>query len=565
GYGGNGFYDCLGGVIELKVGHHGKAAVSGAEVMCVWASGKSAYAAAYAAWKMAAKTAGKGFQLRHTKRYPEIFRYLGWCSWDAFHLNIDEKKMVAAIKGILGSKLPIRWILIDDGHYDKKTLLHDGKKFPRGYAPIIALRDHHEKIRWMGIWYAMFGNFSGVKPNRAWETIAAHCQTVNGRVLPRSNRESARAYYRFLFREAIKSGFDFLKIDFQTHNLGFFSGNGWNFRGYPGKTGVPNPYVASIMAQQGLQDIVQESFHGLINCNWHNAACIFFSQSSVVGRCSEDNRGGIGDAAAHTWHAFAAIPWLGQVAWGDHDMFHSGDKQPAAAQLNAMAKALSGGPVYLAELPEKMVPRFVLPLCYRDGLLLRPLAPGCPLPEDLFCRLYATKKLNAAIAPLPNRTAAILVYNTLYKFQSPVTRKITAQDYAAASSMIQPYPGPWPQPDEGLLIYDWTLQRVQRLGNAGCKVSLNGLGCRLLQLSPIIRGWSVIGRVDKYLAAAAVNHVEFRDDELIVSLERSGPLGIWSARGAPRANGVVFRDAGNGLYIGQLKESDQPLTLRISR
>ena len=309
-----------------------------------------------------------------------------------------------------------------------------------------------------------------------------------------------------------------------------------------------------------------KDYKGLINCNWHNAPSIFGSFNSVVGRCSEDNKGGEQDAISHTFHSFTATPWLGQVAWGDHDMFHSGDKSSKAAKFNVIAKAVSGSAVYLSEYAEKIKVEYVKGLCFEDGLLLRPLAPATALPEDLFYQLYQDR-LYAAIAPLPNKCATIVVYNTNRRgpqAKRTFTRTFTAADYADSSAMIQPYPGKWKTPEEGLLVYDWYNKTARVLGS-GYDVSLKSFDYRILQFCPIKHGWAVIGRSDKYLSASGVKSLKAEPDKLVVELHRSGPLTIWSKRGAPKADGFSFKDAGRGLFTADIPVSYKPIQLVISR
>ena len=561
-----GEYECLGGTLELKFGHHGTAAISNDLPVCAWSTGESPYEAAYKVWEMAADPAlSQGrFKLREDKACPEIFRYLGWCSWDCIGMACNETLMLTALEGLAESPVPIRWALMDDGHYDKLTLLNDTNDFPNSYGSMFQYRKP-EKLKWFGIWYAMFGNFGATSVNEAWDPVSNCYEVVNSKMMPKNDLESARTFFRYIFREGKTNDFDFLKTDFQTYNIKFFGGV------WPGRTTAPggafgNPYAASINAQQGFHEVVAGDFSGLINCNWHNAPGLFASFDSVVGRCSEDNKGGEQDAITHTFHAFSSTPWLGQVAWGDHDMFHSGDSSNNAARFNVIAKAVSGSAVYLSEYAEDVNQEYVEGLCYEDGLLLRPLAPAAPLPEDLFHQMY-DDRLSAAIAPLPNSNATLIVYGTHRRgSQASITysRTFTEADYAEAGGMIQPYPGPWSLPPEGVLVYDWYNKTAKRLGT-GYEVSLVNFDYRILQLSPIRNGWSVIGRTDKYLSAAAIASVQAEADRLVVELHRSGPLTIWSGRGRfPQADGVVFTNAGGGLFIADLPLSADSVTLEIT-
>ena len=57
----------------------------------------------------------KGIRIREERRIPEMFRYLGWCSWDAFYKEVSEKGIRQKADEIAEKKIPFRWMLIDDG------------------------------------------------------------------------------------------------------------------------------------------------------------------------------------------------------------------------------------------------------------------------------------------------------------------------------------------------------------------------------------------------------------------------------------------------------------------
>jgi hypothetical protein len=255
---------------------------------------------------------------------------------------------------------------------------------------------------------------------------------------------------------------------------------------------------------------------------------------------------------------------LGQIDWGDHDMFHSNDK--FAGRMMAVSKALSGGPVYLSDPFDHLLLDPIRPLCYEDGLLLRPVAPAAPLPEDLFQPRDAGR-LFRVMAPLANRAVALAVYNLQgdAKEHFPeFTTTIVPDDYVAAGGMMQPYPGPWKLPDEGLVVFDYDEQAALPLAN-GYDVTIKGFGDRLLQLSPIENGWSVIGRTDKYLPAAAVTGLSSTATTLDMTLHETGPFAIWLDRGKPTAEGVRFTRRGNGLCVADLPVQSKPLKIRITK
>jgi hypothetical protein len=304
---------------------------------------------------------------------------------------------------------------------------------------------------------------------------------------------------------------------------------------------------------------------GLINCNWHQPPFLFNSGASIVGRCSADySKGNLNKAKGHLYDSYAAIPWLGQIAWGDHDMFHSND--PFAGRMMAVSKALSGGPVYLSDPHDRLELGHIRPLCYADGRLLRPLAPAAPLPEDIFQPMSAAR-LYRVMAPLAHRSVAVAVYNFHgdAKTDAPeYSTTLLPVDYTSAGGMIQPYSGDWQLPVEGIVVFDHDETSARSLGS-GHDVTLRGFGDRLLQLSPIENGWAVIGRTDKYLSAAAVESIDTTRDTLTLRLCEAGPFGIWLNEGKPKSPGLAFLDRGRGFFVADLPVRAEPRELTIQR
>jgi hypothetical protein len=234
--------------------------------------------------------------------------------------------------------------------------------------------------------------------------------------------------------------------------------------------------------------------------------------------------------------------------------------------MMAVSKAMSGGPVYLSDRYSQLVPTNIGPLCYEDGLLLRPLAPACPLGEDLF-RSMDEQRLYRVMAPLANKTAAFVLYNLQGDTTSgkpELSGTITCEDYTSAPAMIQPYPGKWPIPTEGLIVYDHYDRKAEKLKKE-YSVTIRGFGDRLLQVSPILHGWSVIGRIDKYLSAAAVEIISCSDEQLKLRLHEAGPFAIWLENGTPKAKGIDFVEKENGLYESSMAIEKKPVIIIIDK
>jgi hypothetical protein len=119
-------------------------------------------------------------------------------------------------------------------------------------------------------------------------------------------------------------------------------------------------------------------------------------------------------------------------------------------------------------------------------------------------------------------------------------------------------------PDEGLVAYDWQAKKAQKLGDA-YTFEMIGFADRLVHLCLIRNGWAAIGRTDKYLSPAAVEVRSVSDTRLELRLVESGPLAVWSEKGAPRAEGVVFVPVGQGLYRADLPVGKRDMTLTLAR
>ena len=555
------FHTDDGGRLLMSFGTFGTAEVACDAPLVAWARSGDLYEACHRA--IAAGIACKPLEGRARLRgekstYYDYFTYLGWCSWEHFKGGIDEQNLLGAIDGIEASGLPVRYIIIDMGHTSTQRGAIDSfkphaEKFPHGWAPLLARRKP-DAIRWMGLWHDFRGAGNAIAPDNDFgEALNRHFEKLSdSSLVVRNAPESALAFYRAFIGSVKAHGFDFVKTDFQSAQLAQLSGK------------VDNAVERCAANSQAFETAVGELGLGLINCNWHNPANFFNCRDSCIGRCSIDySKGSTVSAKRHLWQSYGNALWLCQLAWGDHDMFHSSHE--GVGRIMAVSKAMSGAPVYLSDAPDAFVADVIRPLCFQDGRLLRPLAPAAPLPDAAFVDPCKEAVPYRVIAPLPGGCAAIVVYNLFTGKEEPAFRaKVTPEDYACAGGMIQPYDGPWRLPEEGLVVYDWLARTAKRLGREYA-FDLAGFADRLLYLCPIRHGWAVIGRTDKYLSPAAVEVLDVSPNELTICLVESGPLGVWSERGRPSAEGAAFVAAGAGLYKADLPPARGEATLTITR
>jgi len=545
----------------LNFGTLGTEAVSCDAPLFSWYYSYDVYTASRMAWALAitCKPVAGSTDFRSNKKYPEVFKYLGWCSWEQYKWDINEKVLVDVVKQIEASGLPIRYLLVDDGHLDAdehrklKSFDPNKDKFPNGWAPLLAMRKQ-DKIKWMGLWNTISGYWETISPqNNFGNKINEHLVSIDwtNTLVPRNDPQSTRIFYDAHIGAVKRHGFDFVKIDCQARNIAWY-------------IGTDNAVEAANNNLQGLELAVKNNVDGIINCMAHSLPCVFNTSYSAVTRCSIDYKlGKEARGKSHLLQSYSNTLWIGQTVWGDHDMFHSCDRY--AGRIMAISKAMSGGPVYLSDNPKDFIAEYIRPLCYEDGELLRPIAPAAPLPDSVFIAPMRQAKAYRVIAPLAGGAAAIVAHNLYHPTsETPIQTSVTSRDYTHASAMIQPYPGKWKVPDEGLVVYDWYAGKARKFSDKYC-VELKGFSDRLLHLCPIRKGWAVIGRTDKYLSPAAAEVLSVTSDELKLRLVESGPLAIWLQKGFPRTRDYAFDSLGNGLWKANIKTGCRNLVITVRR
>jgi len=107
------------------------------EPVFLWTEDTSVYGAIEKAFDYLAQE--HGIRKRTERSLPEMFRYLGWCSWDAFYTEITEEKVREKVRELSRKGVPVRWLLMDDGWLSvKDSMLYDfipeKERFATGFA-----------------------------------------------------------------------------------------------------------------------------------------------------------------------------------------------------------------------------------------------------------------------------------------------------------------------------------------------------------------------------------------------------------------------------------------------
>ncbi|WP_052823317.1 Sip1-related alpha-galactosidase [Neotamlana sedimentorum] len=541
----------------LTVATYGKASENVAVPLISYGQSNNPYEAARMAWEGAMNTENvkENINWRSKKEYPEAYKYLGWCSWEHYKHKINEEVILGALKGMKESTIPFRWMLIDDGYLDHKNgaLLSfgvDKKKFPNGWEPITSQKD--EKIKWMGIWRNFNGYFGAVSPEHNMPSLNEHlaARSPNGKrklLTPKISEASANAFFHEMTKNTKDNGFDIIKVDFQSDN-------------FRNNQGASNAILGVHYNNIALEENCKDKDLMLLNCIAQQNFNVFNHKYSALIRGSVDYKTTKDRLGVTLVQNFANAFWLGHTHWLDQDMFYANFEE--TAQLMAVARAMSGGPIYLSDVPEHIDDTVLKPLTYSDGRILGTLAPAVPLPESLMQDPYFDGKAFRVIAPLKNQTAAIMAVN-LNQDDKEVYTQVSLKDYAFAGGMIQPYNGLWNLPNEGVLLYDSYKKSAQVL-NADYVFSLESRKERLLLLNPIKKGWAIIGRPDKYLSAATFDLLEVEENKIEINMVEDGDLLLWTNGKTPHSENFEFIAQQDGLWLGKLTTAKADKNYTIS-
>lgn len=558
----------------LQTSHFGNEPLEGEYPLLVVAVEATLLEAVHAAWKKALSLPAltQGACLREEKKYPEIFEYLGWCTWEEYRSKIDEKCILDAIENIDHSELPIRWLLIDEGHIDQgdvenatgfvemgdpvkmatsqlSSFAAERKKFPNGWKVIQERFSRSSKLKWSGIWLNFNGYWGGIRPDHQLQNLKdCIAEYIPGVAMPVDRQEASDRFYEEWVRTQSDAGFDFIKVDSQARNITMYMGYS------------ANAVRAARINHRALEKAVLRHMQALINCMAHNNICAFSTSFSQVTRCSEDYISeNLWRAKHHLHNSFGNMLWMGETVWGDHDMFHSTDK--VSGGMMARSKAVSGGLVCLSDQPDKMVADLVWPLCDSQGKVYRALRPGIPVTESVFSNPYEGEEAFQVVAPLENGACAWAAYNLTHP-EHAVRAHLLPAHYRFGRQMLL---GKSATEGDLLPLLAWDVKRrtALKLGQ-GYEQEMPIFDDLFYILLPIIKGWGLIGREDKILTSHTFEKAECLPTRASLRLKESGPFVFWKQAKSIQANVGKVVALSEGLWKLELPVSDKPVEVLLT-
>lgn len=499
----------------------------------------------------------KNVPLRNMRRIPDMFRYLGWCSWDAFGTDVSAEGVRTKAAELTDKNVPVRWILIDDGWMEarEKTVAGfkpDEEKFPGGFTRLTDDLRSRDGIRWFGVWHALGGYWDGITPGSALasEEAGALLESDAGRIVP-DPRNSAQFYHDW-YKELRSEGIDFVKVDGQSACPFYYENI------------IPISEAARGI-HESLESGVSRMDGAVINCMGMAMENIVARPSSAVSRNSDDFLPAKEDSFVEhlLQNAYNSV-YHNEIYCCDWDMFWT---THVHAKKHALLRAVSGGPVYVSDKPGMTDPDILRPLAYADGQVLMMARSAKPVEDCLFTdpRLEGVLKIHN-VGCCGNKPGTLSDTGDSYDGGGMAVLNLTDRP---SGYTLRPSEIPDLRCAEVYWMYDYFTGNVTTVDNASGYTG---------ELQPGETAWHVLlpktgncrcfGLLDKYAGFMAVENVSESENTDVVILHESGRTGWASDReivqvmaDAEDVTQLVERQG--AMYILPLPEKGQKTVLTI--
>ena len=445
----------------------------------------------------------KDIRLRTERRYPEIFRWLGWCSWNAFYTEVSEDGIRQKAEEFSAKELPVKWIIIDDGWLSlKDRLLYDYQpdrtKFPGGFAQLTKDIKESAGVKWFGVWHAMMGYWSGVAKDGsvAREEAEYLCRTAGGRLVPDPERGSG--FYDDWYRVLNEQGIDFVKVDGQgTIPLCF-------------ENTLPIGEAAGGL-HRSLENGLSRMDGAVINCMGMSMENILSRPTTAISRNSDDFFPD--KPESFTEHllenAYNAL-YHDQLYYCDWDMFWT---QHPDSVKHALLRAISGGPIYFSDKVGETNADILKPLAYANGELLMMNGSAKPTADCVFTD--------------PLKQGYLKLQNTAQYGEELTGGGIAVYQLSehTATCTVSPAEVEGLTECDRYIVYDYFSEKAYHVGaDETIECTIEGGGYRWFVILPAKDRCVCLGLIEKYVGFTAVEGSYTAKDSQTVILHETGKI-----------------------------------------
>jgi len=449
---------------------------------------------------------------RWEKDYPEIFKYVGWCSWNAHYRTVNHEDLIKQAASFKEAGFPLRWMLIDDGWQsvtnEKKnwfpwsqgklymTSFEANKKFPGGLKRTTEILKQDYGIEYVGVWHTFQGYWNGIaidsELGREYEDALMPVSETAAIPDPRS--DAGERFWMDWYEFLSDSGVDFTKVDNQSTLASLVGGE------------LPVS-KAMAQAQQNIQRASQRHFDSnMINCMEMNIDVVYQWRTTNIGRSSGDYVPILPhNPRTHQVKNVMNAMWIENTLYPDYDMWKTHDQHP---EYHGVARAMSGGPVYITDNAGRERFEHLWPLVLSDGRIIMADRPGLPVERTmLYDPLRERVPLMAFVRS--GRAGAVALWN-VDRFERRIKADVSPSDVNGIEG-------------EEFALYEHFTGELNVAGrDDSIETRLSRWGVRLYMVVPVEEGFAAIGLSDKYLSIGTVLGVKRNRGATTVSLAEPG-------------------------------------------
>lgn len=466
---------------------------------------------------------GKG-KLRVEKQVPQFVEHFGWCTWNAFYQDVSADQLLEGLSSFATGGVCPRFVILDDGWQATQrmetgerrlTSLSANEKFDGDLSASVTAAKEGFGVETFFVGHSMVGYWGGVDPaglseynvvdqvRRFGEGILSHEPRMNDNwgasVVGLIPEEKIGQFFEDYHSELARQGVDGIKVDNQSVLEGLAVGHG-------GGLGLSRGY------REALEASAEKHFEGrLLNC-MAGAADSWYAGQSLLSRSSRDFIPLQPDAHGMHLYSNAQVSlWFGNFMQPDWDMFQSGHIWGA---YHAAARALSGGPVYVSDRPNEHDFLLLSKLVCSDGSILRADQPALPT-ADTLC---VDPTHEDALLKIWNRNgnAGVLGVFHARRNSQPASGVVRVADVPGLQGERFAC---FAHEANSLEVLEPVIERVLSLADRGFEV---------FTFVPVERGLAVIGLADKFNSAAAVENLEWpEENRCCFGLKDGGQLLLW--------------------------------------
>ena len=492
----------------------------------LYAEGENPYLLLKQCAKAGTDLLNNGCRVIDERKYPEVFEYLGWCSWDAFQIRVNEDGVLEKCREFREKGIPVKWVLLDDmwgevhdfygATYANRSemfrLMHssklysfaaDPKRFPNGLAACIKkVNGYGIKV---GMWHPTTGYWRGISPEGEIYREYRDCLilTNQGWFVPSFEQDKAYCYYSAYHDFLQNSGAEFVKIDNQSMTRRFY------------KNLAPVGTAARQFHNAIEASVGQHFDNQMINCMGMASEDMWNRSVSPISRCSDDFKPEDREwFAKHILQCSYNTVIQGLFYYCDWDMWWTDDGQ---AVKNSLLRAISGGPVYVSDMLGRSRAEIIKPLVLEDGKILRCDRQARPTLDCLTENPLNSGKL-FKLQNIANECGVLAVFN-IDSENKEVSGTVSPGDVDGLVG-------------EEFAVYEHFSGEMKILkadGTLSLRLSDND-EFKLYIIVPLKSGNGIIGRIDKYISPKTVRYLKNGGYELIeqgpVALVRNGKIVI---------------------------------------